>query len=670
MAATEIARLFARVGADISDFESKMRTVDRTAKQTGESMDDDLGGGADMAAASLLKLATAGGVAMGVIKGIAAAVDKAKGLQDLAQKTDMVADAYERLAGIDVASGMERLRAATQGSLSDFELQSRTMQLMSMHLADSNQEAAKLLSIATQLSRLKDPRGGGNIDALLPMLTNQSALRLDEFLVSGDAVKKLQDAYKAAGMDSGDAFMKAFVVEAQKTLDAAGPVQVTYEMREAAAEANIKQYRAQAFNEGPWGQALGAGREAMLSMREDRADRLQAVAAERQMLNQYQQEISALQAIGKLTDDQTAKLRTALWQMEQAGAGAWGGVSAADISAFMESAAGGALDVARAGGQIADELSNAAAQAEHLDLVLRGIASHGTDAAYELKVAGWRVTNAATQRYQGMADEYALSRAMMTPPTRDDEAMGYGGGTPSNPLSNAQQVARLLDKMPKATSGSGGSGYSTARADAERRAREFESFVSGLLQPTQVTAADMAATEMGVYGDKWDEYMRRFRVGKNPYEIQQEERAFYGGQRMGDVNWEALLGAGREEAQFRQGQQALLSTAMDKFAEAGIGLGREQVAGLLGLPQDYAAIGADRSADLLAGLTDTDMGKAVTTAFEAQIVSEASRWMAIGEDMAEWLQEGMETTTAGGSFLRAVIDAVLPELHEVLSGMP
>ncbi len=181
----------------------------------------------------------------------------------------------------------------------------------------------------------------------------------------------------------------------------------------------------------------------------------------------------------------------------------------------------------------------------------------------------------------------------------------------------------------------------------------------------------MAATQAGVYQDKWDEAVRRFRMaeqGHNAYEVQQFEKQFYGGQMLEQVNWGGLIASAQEQLALEQGQKNLLNTAMQKLSEAGIGLGREQVSNLLGLPADYEAVGAERAQSIEAGLAQADLGTTLADSFDAQIKADASRWIVFGETMGDWLTEGLENAAVGNDFVDAVVSLVLPRVQESLTG--
>ena len=672
MRATEIARLFARVGADISEFASKMRTVDDTSKRTGQAMGKELGQGADEARRALAQLAGgAGGLgqvaaaalrATTVIGGVTVAIKALQegiragiATQDLAQQVDQIAGAYERLAAVSLSEGGAQLGEATMGGMSDVDAAQMAMKLISMDLAKSNEDAAKLLGIATQLTRLS----GGSIQGLLPLLTNQSSLRLDEFLVSGDAVKRLKEQYEAAGMESGEAFMQAFMVEAQKTLDEVGPIEPTIKEREAATAENLRNAVASSFGGSMSAQALGGIREGWNNVKQGVADYFQQVADGQAITAEYYKEIRGYFESGLITQEEFNAMKGG-WDMWAQGA-ALGLVSVEKLREGLEKTLDLDGDLSRLRGLkvMRDDLSSAAAQAEHLEMVLAGIEDQHVTVMVDyysrrlgegqyslLSNALWPLTY---EPRAPLADASYLSDAYLYQP----------GGPMYQPSAAEVERNRLADQA-----------AASAKAEAERRAQEWQSFVSGLLQPTQVTAADMAATEMGVYQDKWDEAVRRFRMaetGHNAYEIAQYEREFYGGKRLDEVNWEGLIAAGRSEVEYKAGQENLLQTAMQKLAAAGVGMDKGAVAELLGLPADYETTGAERATDFLRGFDGA--AAEITTTVATEMRDQVDAWLQLGLDVADWFGDGFEEGITP-ELIQAIIDAILPGVLEAVGATP
>ena len=152
MAATEIARLFATVGANITDFESKMRKVDTTAKGTGKGMSSSLAAGAKQAGSAIMGMAgIAGGI--GVASLVAMGVKAAQTMTELAglkAQIEMVGGAFEDMAGGGQAaqSMLATLRNASQGTISDYDLMLSANRAMMLGVAQNSDEMTKLLEVA------------------------------------------------------------------------------------------------------------------------------------------------------------------------------------------------------------------------------------------------------------------------------------------------------------------------------------------------------------------------------------------------------------------------------------------------------------------------------------------------------------------------------------------
>jgi hypothetical protein len=128
-------------------------------------------------------------------------------------------------------------------------------------------------------------------------------------------------------------------------------------------------------------------------------------------------------------------------------------------------------------------------------------------------------------------------------------------------------------------------------SQAQQAWSEWESFAGGLLQPTQVTAEDMALSEVGAYEDKWDEYVRRLRAAQtdmqSPFRkmlptdveqggqgtinawVEQQIRSFYAGMMPDQVNWDALIAEYDRMVEEKLGRNKLLDIFMQKLIESG-----------------------------------------------------------------------------------------------------
>jgi hypothetical protein len=202
------------------------RKAGGAAQKTSRSMD-------------MLGKAVAGVITIAAIQKIGQFADK---LTQLDERAKQVRSNFANLLdGGDVGQGLQVLQQATGRGADNLFLMEASSRLMAVHLAESNAEAAELLRISSQLGKFsKGLTVEQSVNTLLPLLSNQSALRLDEFGLSGDRVKALQDKYEAAGMESGEAFKRAFGEVAQATLDAIGEQVASRTELLAAAQTDLK----------------------------------------------------------------------------------------------------------------------------------------------------------------------------------------------------------------------------------------------------------------------------------------------------------------------------------------------------------------------------------------------------------------------------------------------
>jgi len=246
------------------------------------------------------------------------------------------------------------------------------------------------------------------------------------------------------------------------------------------------------------------------------------------------------------------------------------------------------------------------------------------------------------------------------------------------------QIATQIANLEKSQAKSGAKLYDKSIA-------EMRSLAESLLQPTGVTALDMAQTKLGTYTDKWDEYARRVRAAGNdvksewrnlvPVEILQqgedaikawtaaEEEAFYSGQRPQEVNWDSFIENARREVERQLARENLVNEAMARLAEAGIGsVSRAQVAAQFGVV-DTSATGADTTQQIVSGMKSVDAGKEFTESFDTQFRAQEERWIEFGSLSVTWFGVGIKNGVAAGAG-DALVDALTPRIAEKLQGRP
>ena len=198
-----------------SELEIVIKAVDKASKELS-GIDKVLGGLGKTAA-------IAGGAILGVVTATGViAVNLAK---DAAQ-FEKVEKTWKSLTGTgkDYRKEMDKLRDATRGMVRDQDLLQATNKFLAMGLADSNDEAAKLLEMSTQLSMAMGYDATQGAEDFAMMLANQSIPRLDNFGISSGKVRERIEELMAAdqNLTREQAFMNAVMEEGTKTMERVG----------------------------------------------------------------------------------------------------------------------------------------------------------------------------------------------------------------------------------------------------------------------------------------------------------------------------------------------------------------------------------------------------------------------------------------------------------------
>lgn len=173
-------------------------------------------------------IATVGGVvggAMAVAGG--AAVKLAGDLAMSAAPAEQVSNTFSNLAnsiGEQAAPMLDKLREATRGMVADTDLMQASNKFMSMGLANSAEEAAKLAEMATQLGSAMGQDATTSMSEFAAMLANQSIPRLDNFGISSGKVRERIDELMAAdaSLTREQAFMTAVMEQGEVAMSRVG----------------------------------------------------------------------------------------------------------------------------------------------------------------------------------------------------------------------------------------------------------------------------------------------------------------------------------------------------------------------------------------------------------------------------------------------------------------
>ncbi len=179
-----------------------------TAKDKASSVIGGIGG-------ALGGIGKAAGIAGGAVLAAGSAIGAgAFQMAQAAAPVEQVRNTFQNLSssiGEDSGTMLTALQGATRGMVSDADLMQAANKLMSMGLAGSTEEAARLAEMATQLGSAMGTDATTSMEEFALMLANQSIPRLDTFGISSGQVRTRIEELMAAdsSMTREQAFMTA-----------------------------------------------------------------------------------------------------------------------------------------------------------------------------------------------------------------------------------------------------------------------------------------------------------------------------------------------------------------------------------------------------------------------------------------------------------------------------
>jgi hypothetical protein len=694
--ATEAARLMARVGADISELEQKMAQADRvmkqaagnmtrTAKSAGDSIGRELSAGLGMVSPGLASIATGGAIVGGLaLVGRQVAHTTAE-LAHMGAQSDRLARGFERQWGEDAPAAFERMRRASQGAISDMDLYLSGTRAKMLQVTDDVDTLGRLLEVAEMRGRDMGVSTKDAFDYIVTGIGRISPMILDNLgILTGGAMEEYAASIgKAAGeltdIEKRQALVNRVLAD---TTPLAYDAAVKWE-RYHAAQVNLRA-------------AVGQSVDAMLEQSgalEQVAQGMDAVTAR---INESR---DAAALIAQMSGDLLARMHELNsmpmpdepWWMRMLRIGSAERQIASSFALPFESAIREieGLNAAYRSGAITKEVYIAKlimVNEKYTDLL--GIMPEVTATTEHVSMATLHLAEA-----QAIAASEADNHADALDGVKS--AMDKLAWSPIDQLRTERAIRGLFAdrelKNPLPETQRGRAGVDTAAREMERQMQAIRSMAEGLLSPTYVTDIDMARTRLGMYTDQWDEYIRRVRsaatdaesawkhliptdvltAGSDAIKVwaHETEQAFYSGQMMDAINWGGFIEAASQKVAQDAAREQMVAEAMRRLAEAGIGgLGRADVAQMMGLPQDWAESGADRAGAIIEGMATVDGGKALTEQFQEQFMRQESEYVIIGEQMVTWIGEGAERGVPG--ITRALVRAILPELAELLNGRP
>jgi hypothetical protein len=696
----EAAQLIARVRADLTGLEREMARAETIIQNAAKGMETKgneagqgigrglqqglstiLGPGAGM----LLGGAAIGGLAM-LGKQIMGEIDD---MAALGMQSERVGQGFTRLWGEQAPAAMEKLRAASRGTISDMELELAGSRATMLQVTDDADELAALLEVAATRGRAL---GIGTQQAFNDIVTGigrLSPLILDNLGIITDA-QNTYDAYaqtlgKAAGelteAEKRQALVNRVLQESgEVTLDAAGKM----EALEAAKEnlrAEIGLLITEMINES------------------DAVEGLTGALGELRSALQFEREASALAA--EAQEEFSEALMTAV----RAGA-----VTEREYQQLQGRAR--SYEVALRDGRIAIDEHNEGLEALIRQLTIAAGAYTANDRAMEQEARGlYEIATAALEAASAVREYNASSiittwragqPSITTDPSADyaittgADALpgGYGGGYAGveRRVGQMEATREAEQKIYQESLKVSRSYYSEAERQAEQHYREMRSMIETQLQMTSVTREDMLATQLGLYQDKPDEYLRRLRSAvqdeqsewkhllegrsgaEAEYYLMQQEQAFQQG-RWGELGAgfdqgaavESIVANVRAQIEAERNRAALIDQIMQHPDLAGVGLGRQEIAAMAGLPTDYRELGTERGTALAQGITTVGAGTQFVAQFEDEFTATRERWVDMGILSVTWLAQGIERGVTP-DVAALLVRLLAPRVEEALSG--
>lgn len=206
--------------AALEEAERQLRGVGDAAEDAGTKST----GGFRGAIESAGNFAFAANQLVGTLSGVANQIGEVvdKGLQ--IQRAENAFETYADIVGIDAAEATLKLREATGGLVSDFDLMTSGARFMSMGIAESADEAAQLAEIAVTLGSALGRGPNEAMEEFALLMANESIPRLDTFGISAGQVRtrinELLDSGQA--LNHSKAFRMAVIADATPKVEALG----------------------------------------------------------------------------------------------------------------------------------------------------------------------------------------------------------------------------------------------------------------------------------------------------------------------------------------------------------------------------------------------------------------------------------------------------------------
>ena len=702
----------------------------RAAQDQGAGVGSSLGKGIQQGLGSLLGGGMGAILGGGIVAGIGmlgkAALEQAGQMAELGRASDRIAVAFVDQWGSQAPAAMDKLRSASMGAINDMDLQLAANRARMLKVTNDADELAALLQVAQARGRALGISSSQAFDNIVTGIGRVSPLILDNLgiLTGGEAAFS---AYAAsigkAGQELTDiekrqALVNLVVGEAQTLtadsttkhealtsakqnlratiggliddfIDETGVVEALTDSLNRQAEA-IQEHEARQAQVADSALTFSRAMEALAESGQYVANELGPLAIGAQELaRQYADgEITlydyriGMQALGADLAQLSGVTYPELIQMGNN----WANQQRITALATDQEAL--------AASRMAERMAEAESRGEQLNETIHKMAGYAVSlsgaekhAALEgkelaatmarMEVSAGRLKGAiggVTEEMRRMAWASMAAQASEGPYQGTDTSGGYEVYESSWELNQARAPERAAalaaDQQSYVDRLDAQAGYaSDSEALAKQQFDRLRGIVESALSPTEVTAADIAATAAGTYVDKWDEAMRRIRMpesGLSADQIAEQERLFYSGQQLDQVNWGAVVGDVQRKLEEEAGRAAMVEEAMRQVQMAGIGASQSQVAEALGV-KDYAAVGREQGDSLAGGVAATGLAAKFTDQFVEEYQKEQQRWVDLGALSVAWMAQGIETGVTP-AVTELLVNLLAPKLYETLTG--
>lgn len=617
-------------------------------------------------------------------------------LANLGMQAERLEYAFRELSGTNADAMLERLRQGAQGTASEMSLMQSANKAMLLGVTQDVETMGRLLEVAAYRGRAM---GLGTEDAFNDIVTGigrMSPLILDNLGIVTGGEKAFEAYAKSLGKTADaltDVEKKQMLVN--KVLADAPELAADGAAQVATAGAAWQDFKVE-IGQQLAGEGLYAGMSGLGELIQGATDLAKRWGGVEVATRTFKNELTRLGKEGKLSAVQVGALSAEADALNLIAR--LTGMSAEELAMklFDLNPAAGAAGIGLIG--MAEDARYSAGAL--LDAAQAAVIAEGNfirDAKASQQAASTAKWDAELKRWNALstADKHAEMRGSVF--GASGTAIGMGGAVLLPGQESLQgQVEReqgliewYADKAAAAERGGGGGGggsLSETEKLYEQQTEALRGLAEAILTPTSATAEDQLRTRLGRYQGYWDEYARRLESAATdsqsawlhliPAEIiaqgadamrlfvNEEKEAFYAGQRLDQVDWEAFERRAAEEQARRAGREALVAEGVRRL---GGGLSGGEVANLLGLAPAGGEAGADAAEAFSVGAQAVNLGVAVTNQFRSQLESERGEWEALGALAVRWMAKGMSGEDAiAPQTSRAIAKTIFPWIAEML----